>query len=163
SGFLTRGFALIAENPNVDVWVMDPAVQSDELTTNLPASALEQVRSVVGARWAMPLALGYAEGRFPNGRFQQFEVIGVDGSALGGVPPMSHGETAMVLREPDSVIVDPGGTEGKLETPLLAADRWTYESPHLNASTRPLSRGDELLVNDHRVWIAGRIEGLPRF
>src|SRR5262249_34855439 len=77
SGFLTRGFALIAENPNVDVWVMDPAVQSDELTTNLPASALDQVRSVVGARWAMPLALGYAEGRFPNGRFQQFEVIGV--------------------------------------------------------------------------------------
>ena len=25
-GFMTRGFALIAENPTADVWVMDPAV-----------------------------------------------------------------------------------------------------------------------------------------
>ena len=27
-GFMTRGFALIAENPTADVWVMDPAVDS---------------------------------------------------------------------------------------------------------------------------------------
>src|SRR5262249_52714955 len=135
SGFLTRGFALIAENPNVDVWVMDPAVHSDEVTTNMPASALDQIRSVVGVRWAVPLALGYTEGRFPNGRFQQFEVIGVDDSTLGGVPPMSSGETTMVLREPDAVIVDPGGTQGKLETPRLAHDQWMYGSPRLNAPT----------------------------
>lgn len=25
-GFMTRGFALVAENPAADVWVMDPAV-----------------------------------------------------------------------------------------------------------------------------------------
>ena len=35
TGFLTRGFALITEN-RADVWVMDPTVDSDELTTNLP-------------------------------------------------------------------------------------------------------------------------------
>lgn len=27
-GFMTHGFALVSENPNADVWVMDPAVQS---------------------------------------------------------------------------------------------------------------------------------------
>src|SRR5262249_37905460 len=69
SGFMTRGFALIAENPAVDVWVMDPAVASVEKTTNMPASALDRVRSVEGVRSAMPMALGMAEVRFPNGRF----------------------------------------------------------------------------------------------
>jgi len=38
SGFMTRGFALIAENAQVDVWVMDPAVDSTEHLTNLPSS-----------------------------------------------------------------------------------------------------------------------------
>ena len=163
SGFLTRGFALIAENPLADVWVMDPTVASVEQTTNMPASALSRVRSVEGVQSAMPLALGSAEARFPNGRFQPFQVIGVDDSTLGGVPPMKDSETAIVLRVSDAVIVDPGGTRGKLETPRLQSDQWTNGTPHLDAPTRPLAPGDELLVNDHRVWVAGRSEGLPRF
>src|SRR2546425_11392165 len=63
-GFMTRGFALVAENP-ADVWVMDPAVESAEQTTNLPDSALIRVRSVDGVRSAVPLALGTADARFP--------------------------------------------------------------------------------------------------
>ncbi len=47
-GFMTRGFALIAENPGADVWVMDPAVESTELITNIPDSNLARVRSVDG-------------------------------------------------------------------------------------------------------------------
>src|SRR5574337_81348 len=39
TGFMTQGFALIAEDPRTDVWVMDPAVRSVAPTTNLPASA----------------------------------------------------------------------------------------------------------------------------
>src|SRR5229473_1079912 len=39
-GFMTRGFALISENPAADVWVMDPAVNSTEHTTNLSASPI---------------------------------------------------------------------------------------------------------------------------
>src|SRR5216683_3434930 len=76
-GFMTRGFALVAENP-ADVWVMDPAVESAEQTTNLPDSALIRVRSVDGVRSAAPLALATAEARFPNGRFQPFQIICAD-------------------------------------------------------------------------------------
>ena len=162
SGFLTRGFALITEN-RADVWVMDPTVESDELTTNLPASALGRVRSVRGVESAVPLALGTVEARFPNGRFQPFQVIGVDDSTLDGVPPMNDGGTATVLRAPDAVVVDPGGTRGKLQTPVLKADQWSYGKPDVHAPTRPLASGDELMVNDHRVWVAGRSEGLSRF
>src|SRR5713226_5143795 len=124
SGFLTRGFALIAENPAADVWVMDPTVESVEQTTNLPASALTRVRSVDGVQAAMPLALGTAEARFPNGRFQPFQLIGVDDATLFGLPALERGISPGILRAPDAVIVDAGGTQGKLETPVRKADQW---------------------------------------
>jgi putative ABC transport system permease protein len=124
TGFMTRGFALVSENQTVDVWVMDPAVRSVEKTANMAASALDRVRSIEGVRSAVPMALGTAEVRFPNGAFQSFQVIGVDDSALAGVPPLKDGVSAAVLRTPDSVIADPGGTSGKLQTPLFPADQW---------------------------------------
>ena len=161
-GFMTRGFALISENPTADVWVMDPAVDSAEQTTNMPDSALERVRSVDGVLWAVPLALGTADARFPNGRFQPFQIIGVDDATLSSVPTLRDGALPTALRSPDAAIVDTGGTEGKLETPLLKADQWPTE-PHLDAPTRPLRAGDELLVNDNRVRIAGTSEALPRY
>src|SRR6476620_4934992 len=115
-GFMTRGFALIAENPTADVWVMDPAVDSIEQTANVPDSALDGVRSVDGVLSAVPLALGTADARFPNGRFQPFQIIGVDDATLSSVPRLKDDESPAVLRSPDAAIVDPGGTEGKLET-----------------------------------------------
>jgi putative ABC transport system permease protein len=53
-GFMTRGFALIAENPGVDVWVMNPAIESVEQATNIPHSALDRVRSIEGVGFASP-------------------------------------------------------------------------------------------------------------
>jgi hypothetical protein len=47
-GFMTRGFALIAENPGVDVWVMNPAVESVVQTINVPLSALEDDHTYQG-------------------------------------------------------------------------------------------------------------------
>jgi putative ABC transport system permease protein len=159
-GFMTRGFALIAENPTADVWVMDPAVDSVDQSVNIPESALDRVRSVEGVLSALPLALGTADVRFPNGRFQFFQIIGVDDATLSGVPVLMGGASPIVLRSPDAAIV--GGTEGKLETPLLKADQWPSE-PHLDVATRPLTVGDELLVNDNRVRIEGTSEALPRY
>jgi putative ABC transport system permease protein len=162
AGFMTRGFALIAENPQADVWVMDPAVNSTEHTTNMPASVLDRVRSIDGVRSAVPLALGTTDVHFPNGQFQSFQVIGVDGPTLSGLPPLRDGVPRSALRTPDAAAVDPGGTEGKLQTPLLKADQWPRR-PHLNVPTRRLRAGDVVLVNDHRVRIVGFAHTLPRY
>jgi len=163
AGFMTRGFALVSENSTAQVWVMDPAVESVELTINMPDSALERVRSVEGVRYAVPLALGEADARFPNGRFQSFQVIGVDDATLAGAPLLGAGEQPAALHTPDAVIVDSGGTSGKLATPLLEADQWPKDGPHLDVPTRELMAGDELLVNDHRIRVVGRSRTIPRF
>jgi len=162
-GFMTRGFSLIAENPAADVWVMDPAVESVEQTTNMPASALDRVRSVEGVASAMPLALAAAEARYPNGRFQSFQLIGVDDATLAGVPLPPGADAARLLRAPDAVLIDSGGTTGKLETPRNTSDRWPLGAPHLDAPTRSLTAGDEVQVSDHRVVVAGYADALPRF
>ena len=163
AGFMTRGFALIAENPRTNVWVMDPAVRSIEPTTNMPASALDRVRSVEGVATAVPLALGTADVRFPNGRFQSFQVIGVDDATLAGLPPLRGDLSPIALRGPDAVIVDPGGTSGRLQTPVEKADQWYGGPPRLDVPTRTLAPGDDLLVNDRRVTVVGRTRALPRY
>lgn len=161
-GFMTRGFALIAENPETDVWVMDPAVDSVEQTINMPTSALMRVRGVAGVLHADPMALGTVDARFANGRFQTFQVIGVDDASLAGAPAMRDGR-ATDLRAPRAVVVDDGGTSGKLETPARARDQWPHEGVHLDVPTRELAKGDELLINDQLVRVLDRAHALPRF
>jgi putative ABC transport system permease protein len=67
------------------------------------------------------------------------------------------------LRAPDAVVVDSGGTTGKLDT--LAADvaTWPRDQSLLEAPTRFLARGDELIVNDQRVQVVAVSDGLSRF
>ncbi|HEY7792344.1 MAG TPA: ABC transporter permease [Vicinamibacterales bacterium] len=163
AGFMTRGFALVSENPDVDVWVMDPAVESTQLTTDIPDSALSRVRSVNGVLYAMPLALTTVDARFANGRFQSFQVMAVDDATLFGLPPLRNGVSPVVMRTPDAVVVDAGGTSGKLQTPSLAADQWPYGPPRLNVPTRTLQAGDELRINEHRAIVRGRAEAMPRY
>lgn len=161
-GFMTQGFSLIAENGAADVWVMDPAVEAVEQTINMPASALYRVRSVPGVRYAVPLGLGTVDARFANGRFQSFQVIGVDDATLAGSATLPGGEPGE-LRARGAVIVDAGGTAGKLQTPTLARDQWPHDGVHLGVATRELRRGDELLINDQLVRVLGVSAGLSRF
>jgi putative ABC transport system permease protein len=162
AGFMTRGFALISENPQADVWVMDPAVNSTEQTSNIPDSSLQRVRGIEGVQSAVPLSLGTADIHFANGQFQSVQVIGVDGATLEGLPSLQGGKSRAALRTADAAAVSPGGTEGKLQTPLLQADQWP-QRPHLGVPTRRLRAGDVVRVNDHRLHIIGLARSLPRY
>lgn len=160
TGFLTRSFALVAEHPDADVWVMDPRTVSSEQFANLPASARDRVRSVAGVVTAEQLAVGTADARLPDGRHQPFQIIGVDDATLGGAPAISGPASAELLRRPDAAIVDAGGSEGKLET----FDR--SEVPGVSTrrtGPRMLQTDDEIFVNDHQIVLAGVSKSLPRF
>lgn len=61
------------------------------------------------------------------------------------------------------MIVDAGGTDGKLETPISKADQWPRNGVHLDVPTRELDRGDELLANDQLLRVLGQSHSLPRF
>lgn len=155
AGFMSRSYALIEENPQAQVWVMDPAVHSVDQTINMPANALLRVRSVAGVMAAAPLALGTTDARFPDGRFQSLQVIGVDDATLGGVTPTMRA----MLRRPQIAFLDAGGTEGKLVT-------GNSPEPVTNTAavqTRPLRAGDELRINDRRVLVGGVSDDLRRF
>jgi len=158
AGFMTRGFALVSENPTATVWVMDRAVNSTEATINMSDASLGLVRGVKGVNYATALYLGDVTARFPNGHFQTFQIIGVDDALLSGAP-----KPANLLRLPQSIIVDSGGTSGKLQTPILQKDKWSYDGPHLNVSTRKLQFGDNLLINEKRVIVARVSKTIPRF
>jgi putative ABC transport system permease protein len=135
----------------------------------MPDGALARVRGVTGVATAVPLTLASADVRFADGRFGPAQVIGLDDATLAGLPPPDPGAAAVdgggagALREPDATLVADGGSEGKLQTPIAAADQWPRGGPHLGAPTRPLAAGDEVSVNDARVRVAGRVAALPRF
>lgn len=163
AGMMTRGYALISENPGVDVWVMDPAVRSVDLTIDMPVSALGRVRSVQGVSAAVPLTLATTSLRFPDGRFQPVQVIAVDDATLEGVPPLRDNDPVPLLRVSSNVVVDDGGSSLKLQTPLLPADTWPIAEPGAKVPTRHLQRGDEVLANDSLVRVVGVSDGLPRY
>lgn len=163
AGFMTQGFALITENGDADIWVMDPAVGAVDQTSNMPSWALDRVRSVQGVRYAVPMVVGNADARFPNGRVQSFQIIGLDPATLSGLPALPEGVSPRSLWTPGTAIIDAGGTEDKIGMPARASDRWPREGMNLAAPTRDPQPGDELQINDHRVVLAGMSRALPRY
>lgn len=158
AGFMTRSFALIAEQPG-DIWVMDPTTASPDQYADLTASARDRVRSVPGVADAALLALGTGDARMPDGRLQPFDVIGLDDPTLAGAPSVDGRAGAPLLRGRDAAIVDAGGSEGKLGT--REHPRPGDDKP--SGQLRELRAGDELSVLDHRLVVAGVSRGLPRF
>ncbi len=163
AGFMSRGFALISENPTAKIWVMDKAVDSTETTINMSDNSLNLVKSVQGVNYAVPLYLGDVTARFANGHFQSFQMIGVDDATLSGMPKPTNALGRNALRLPQSVIVDNGGTEGKLQTPIKEKDQWSSDGAHIDAPTRKLHFGDELLIDDRSVMVSGVSHTIPRF
>lgn len=162
-GILTFGFALVSENPQADVWVMDPAVASIEPAVNLPRWSLACVRNVEGVASATPLSIATAEARLPNGAFTPVEMIAVDDATLAGVPAAADGVAARALRADGAVFADEGGTENKLRMPVRRTDWWPPDGPHLHVPMRPIAVGDELVVNDYTLRVAGVTHTRPRF
>ena len=90
AGILTRSSATVI-NIGASIWVMDPAIQTVANTIPLPDYVLDEVRSMPGVKYAVPLYSGAALLKLPDGVYQAVNIIGLDDTSLFGRPTLDGG------------------------------------------------------------------------
>jgi putative ABC transport system permease protein len=132
SGILSRASANVI-NIGAKIWVMDPSVQTVANTIPLPDYTLDEVRSIPGVKYAVPLYSGGALLKLHSGDYQAVTVVGLDDSSLLGQPQLLSGNIQDIFAENAFIAVE-DSEFGKLENPKI---------------------GTEFELNDHRGVIVG--------
>lgn len=141
---IQRGASAVYNVGTVDLWVMDPASRTTDVSFPMPITALDKVRSVRGVDWATSYLQSGATIRTPEGDLEGVTVIGVDDSSLIGLPrSMIKGEKSSLF-EPDAVFIDDVGAERLFP-----------------GGVDPVGRVLEL--NDRRAVIRGVVDTIPSF
>ncbi|MEC4592036.1 ABC transporter permease [Nitrospirillum amazonense] len=132
SGVLSRSSATVI-NIGATIWVMDPAVQTVANSIPMPDYVLDEVRSIPGVKYAVPLYSGGALAKLRDGTYQFVTVMGLDDATLFGRPRLIDGNIQDIFAE-NGFIVIKDAEFAKLENPTI---------------------GTEFELNDHRVKIVG--------
>ena len=98
AGILSRSSATVI-NIGASIWVMDPAVQTVANTIPLPDYVLDEVRSIPGVKYAVPLYSGGALLKLRDGTYQAANVIGLDDTSLFGRPQVIAGNIEDIFAE----------------------------------------------------------------
>lgn len=98
AGVLSRASATVI-NIGASVWVMDPAVQTVANSIPLPDYVLDEVRSIPGVKYAVPLYSGAALLKLQDGTYQAASVVGLDDSSLFGRPHLESGNIQNIFAE----------------------------------------------------------------
>ncbi|MFI4868124.1 MAG: ABC transporter permease [Steroidobacterales bacterium] len=98
AGVLSRGSSTVI-NIGASIWVMDPAVQTVANSIPLPNYVLDEVRSIPGVKYAVPLYSGAALLKLRDGTYQSANVIGLDDSSLFGRPQLLSGNIQDIFAE----------------------------------------------------------------
>lgn len=141
---IERGASGVYSAPEAQIWVMDPVSRTTEVNYAMPATALDEVRSVEGVDWAVPHLRAVASVRTRTGDLEGVTIVGVDDATLIGLPErLVEGEKS-VLSQPDSVLIDDVGVTNMFKE---------GESPI----------GQRLELNDQRAVIRGVADAIPSF
>jgi putative ABC transport system permease protein len=132
AGILSRSSATVI-NIGASVWVMDPAVQTVANTIPLPDNVLDEVRSIPGVKYAVPLYSGAALLKLSDGTYQAVSVIGLDDTSLFGRPRVVAGNLQDIYAENAFIAIQD-------------AEFYKLKNPKL---------GTEFELNDHRGVIVG--------
>ncbi len=120
SGILQRSSANVI-NIGAKIWVMDPAIQTIANTIPLPDYVLDEVRSMPGVKFAVPLYSGGALLKLHGGTYQAVNVIGLDDSSLFGRPPLLDGNIQDIFSENGFIAVKDSEFR-KLNNPTIGTD-----------------------------------------
>ncbi len=117
SGALYRASATVI-NIGAEIWVMDPAVQTVANTIPLPDYVLDEVRSIQGVKYAVPLYSGGALVKLADGAYQSVNVVGLDDETLFGRPKLLEGNIEDIFAENGFFIVKDAEFD-KFENPTI--------------------------------------------
>ncbi len=132
AGILKRSSATVI-NIGASIWVMDPAIQTVANTIPLPDYVLDEVRSIPGVKYAVPLYSGAALLKLHDGTYQAANVIGLDDTSLFGRPHLLEGNIEDIYGE-NAFLAIKDSEFYKLHNPAI---------------------GTEFELNDHRGVIVG--------
>jgi len=120
AGILLRSSATVI-NIGASIWVMDPAIQTVANSIPLPGYVLDEVRSIPGVKYAVPLYSGAALLKLPDGTFQAANVLGLDDTSLFGRPTLLSGKITDIFAE-NAFIAVKDSEFYKLGNPKIGAE-----------------------------------------
>lgn len=142
-GLVSRSYRVVTDIPSPDIWVVDPATQSEDMARGIPESYADVVRSVPGIEWAVPISMVYMPLVTQSGIFHVCQLYGIDDATLIGAPTQMIEGSVKDLRRPGGVIVDVYAAKDSLAKILP------------DGTKEPLKVGDEMEINNHRAVIVG--------
>ncbi|HUK03190.1 MAG TPA: FtsX-like permease family protein [Steroidobacteraceae bacterium] len=132
AGILSRSSSTVI-NIGASIWVMDPAVQTVANTIPLPDYVIDEVRSIPGVKYAVPLYSGGALLKLRDGTYQAANVVGLDDTSLFGRPTVIAGNIENIFAENAFIAIKD-------------AEFYKLKNPQI---------GTEFELNDHRGVIVG--------
>lgn len=139
-GLLNRSYRIVTDIHEPNIWVMDPATQSEDKLRLLPLNYLDIVRGTPGVEWAVPFSESSVPLVTPGGKFDVCQLYGIDDATLIGAPAKIIEGSASDLRREGGVMVD------------------SY-----TAKKMPLKMGDTLEINGKRAIVIGICEVTQNF
>jgi hypothetical protein len=155
AGILARSSATVI-NIGASIWVMDPAIQTVANTIPLPDYVLDEVRSMPGVKYAVPLYSGSALLKLRDGTYQAANVIGLDDTSLFGRPMLLSGKVEDIYGE-NAFIAIKDSEFYKLENPQIAdaLHALDHDAATLLAQDEALAAAAEALHLVHIDYEAG--------
>lgn len=150
-GLIKRSYRIVSDTPQANVWVIDPATQSEERVRTIPKDRVNVVRSISEVAWAVPFSLTLLPIVTSTGIYDVGIVFGIDDATLIGVPlEMLEGHVEDLHRK-GGVIIDTYSANGALAKKLP------------NGSIQPIKIGDELEINRRRTVVVGIVKPTQGF
>jgi putative ABC transport system permease protein len=119
AGILNRAYANVT-NIGASMWVMDPGVNTAASPIPLPNYLEDAVRSMDGVSFAVPIFVGGAMVKLPDGSYQSVSVVGLDDDSLFGRPALEQGNIQDIYADNAFIVVD-DADYFKLRSPKLGA------------------------------------------
>jgi putative ABC transport system permease protein len=120
AGMMKKASATVT-NTGAKMWVLDRAVNNVASSIPMPDYVLDAIRSIPGAKYAVPFFSGAGMARLHDGTYQAVTVIGLDDNSLYGRPQLIAGNIEDIYAENGFVVVADEELP-KLENPKIGAE-----------------------------------------